>query len=449
MRKKLRFTLLLLLALVAQLTFAQEKVVTGQVLDPDGLPIPGVSVEVKGAELFTQTDFDGNYSINASPEQTLVFSYLGYVSQEVLVGSQTEINVRLEPDAELLGEVIVTAQGIKREKKALGYAVSTVNSEDIEQRTEGDLGRVLRGKASGVNITQQSGISGSATSINIRGQISFNQNNQPLFIVDGVPFGSGTNASGDFVDGNSGSSRFLDLDPNSIESVNVLKGFSAATIYGEAGKNGVILITTKAGAAGTQAKKSEITVSQSLFFNEIASLPDYQNQYGNGFDQAFGWFFSNWGPSFDQGGPAGWGAQSAIDENGTLAHPYSTASSATGIPAAFPEFADARYAWKPYRSVENFFRMGSVLNTSVSANGSSSDGKLSYSLNFGNLSDEGFTPGNKVERNNFGIGGRAVLSNKFTISGTMNYSRTAYPNTIKISTSRRSTKVKVDVQIVR
>lgn len=426
MRKKLHLMLTLTLAFVVQICFAQEKVVSGEVVDPDGLPIPGVSVEVKNTTQYTQTDFDGKFSITASADQTLVFSYLGYEKKEVLVGSQTEINVKLEPDAEQLGEVIVTAQGIKREKKALGYAVSTVDSKDIEQRTEGDLGRVLRGKASGVNITQQSGVSGSATSINIRGQISFNQNNQPLFIVDGVPFSSDTNAPGDFVDGNAGSSRFLDLDPNSIESVNVLKGFSAATIYGEAGKNGVILITTKAGAAGIQPKKSEITVSQSLFFNEIASMPDYQNQYGNGFDQAFGWFFSNWGPSFDEGGPAGWGAQTAIDENRTLAHPYSTASSATGIPAAFPEFADARYDWRPYRSVENFFRTGTVLNTSVSATGASQDGKVSYSLNYGNLSDEGFTPGNKVERNNFGLGGRAVLSNKFTISGTMNYTRTDF-----------------------
>ena len=136
--------------------------------------------------------------------------------------------------------------------------------------------------------------------------------------------------------------------------------------------------------------------------------------------------FSNWGPSFDEGGPAGWGNQSAIDENGTLAHPYSTASSATGIPAAFPEFADARYEWRPYNSVENFFRTGTVINTSVNARGSSDDGKYSYNVNYGNLSDEGFTPGNKVIRNTFSMGGRAVLSNNFTLSGTVNYSKTSF-----------------------
>ena len=291
MNKNYNVILTLFFALIVQLSFAQEKTITGTVVDENDLPVPGVNVFLKDTSTGTQTDFDGNYSISASSSQVLVFSYVGYKTKEVPIGNQSTIDISLVPDVSQLSEVVITAQGIKREKKALGYAVSSVDSKDIEQRTEGDLGRVLRGKASGVNITQQSGVSGTATSINIRGQLSFSQNNQPLFIVDGVPFSSDTNPSGDFVDGNSGSSRFLDLDPNSIESVNVLKGFSAATIYGEAGKNGVILITTKAGSSGDIAKKSEITVSNSVFFNEIASLPDYQNQYGNGFDQAFGWFF--------------------------------------------------------------------------------------------------------------------------------------------------------------
>lgn len=426
MKKKLTGFLTLLLFFVVHVSFAQQKIITGNVTDQDGLPLPGVSVTVKGTTNGAQTDFDGNYTITANAGETLVFSFVGQKTEERLVGDASVINVQLLEDSVGLDEVLITAQGIRREKKALGYAVSTVKSEDIEQRTEGDLGRVLRGKASGVNITQQSGISGSATNINIRGQVSFNQNNQPLFIVDGVPFSSDTNAPGDFVDGNAGSSRFLDLDPNSIESVNILKGFSAATIYGEAGKNGVILITTKNGTAGQTAKKSEITFSQSIFFNEIASLPNYQTKYGVGFDQAFGWFFSNWGPSFDREGPAGWGNQPAIDANGTLEHPYSTASAATGIPQAFPEFAGARYDWRPYNSVENFFRTGLVTNTSVNANGSSADGKVSYNLSYGHLEDEGFTPGNKLTRNNFGMGGRAQLSNNFTISGTFNYSRTDF-----------------------
>ncbi len=424
MRTNLNGILTLLLAFVVHLSFAQEKTITGTVTDQDGLPLPGVNIVVEGTTTGTQTDFDGNYAIQASVGQTLLYSYIGQQDVRRTVGASNSINVQMQEDAQALEEVIVTAQGIRKEKQALGYAVSEVSDELLEQRAEGDVGRILTGKASGVNIQAQSGLSGSGTSIIIRGLSTFSGSNQPLFIVDGVPFDSGTNAQGDFVDGNNGSSRFLDLDPNNIESVNVLKGLAAATLYGTAGRNGVILITTKNGAAGSKTKKNEVTVSSSLFINEIASLPDYQDQYGNGFDQSFGWFFSNWGPSFERGGVAGWGNQSAIDDNGTLAHPYSTSTSA--IQAAFPEFQGARYPWRPYDSVEKFFRQGVVQTNSVNFNGSSDDGKVAFNANFGHLDDEGFTPGNTLQRYTVGLGGRAILSNKFTVSGTLNFSKTDF-----------------------
>ena len=233
------------------------------------------------------------------------------------------------------------------------------------------------------------------------------------------------------MNGNNGSSRFLDLDPNNIESVNVLKGLAAATLYGTQGRNGVILITTKSGSAQGGSKKNEITVNSSVFFNEIASLPDYQNQYGNGFDQSFGWFFSNWGPSFDRDGVAGWGNQSSINgtlsgQAGFLRHPFATASSATGIPQAFPEYADAVYEWKPYNNVEAFFNTGVIVNNSLNIKGASSDGDVSYNLNVGHLDDEGFTPGNSLRRTTISLGGRAILSNKFTFNGTLNYSNALF-----------------------
>lgn len=434
MRTKFNGILTLFLALVAQISFAQEKSISGTVTDADGLPLPGVNILVQGTATGTQTDFDGNYSIRASVGDVLTYSYIGMSAETRTVGTGSVINVQMSEDAQALEEVVVTAQGIKREKKALGYAVTTVGSDDLEEKAEGDIGRILRGKASGVNITQQSGVSGSGTNIIIRGYQSFSQNNQPLFIVDGVPFSSDTNAPGSFVNGNNGSSRFLDLDPNSIASVSVLKGLSAATLYGEQGKNGVILITTKNGSAGTGGpKKSEITVTSSYFFNEIASMPDYQNSYGGGFDQAFGWFFSNWGPGFARSGrasytnPASFPSVYDLDPiTGTIRHPYSTASAATGVPAAFPELANARYEFKPYQSVPAFFRTGGVSNISVNANGASEDGKVAYNMSAGHLEDQGFTPGNRLLRSNIGIGGRAVLSNKFTINGTMNYSRTTF-----------------------
>ena len=426
MKTKFNGFLTLLLALLVQVTFAQEKTVTGTVSDASG-PLPGVTVIVKGTNTGTQTDFDGNYAINAAVGAVLQYSFVGMQTVEKTVGSANVINVTMQESAEALEEVVVTGLGIKREKQALGYAVSNVDAESINERAEGDVARVLTGKASGVQIQQQSGMSGSGTSIFIRGLNSFSGSNQPLFVVDGIPINSDTNAQGDFVDGNNGSSRFLDIDPNNIESVNVLKGLAASTLYGTYGRNGVILITTKSGSSAEGGpKKTEITVNSSVFINEIASLPNYQTEYGGGFDQAFGWFFSNWGPSFKEGGPGGWGNSSAFDENGTLEHPYSTASPATGIPQAFPEFAGARYEWKPYKSVENFFRQGIIKNTSVNVRGASDDGKVSYNVNYGNLDDQGFTPGNTLRRNSLSIGGQAKLSNKFTASGTLTYVNTNF-----------------------
>ena len=414
---------MLLLALVTQITFAQERTVSGTVSDNAGMPLPGVSVLVKGSKTGTQTDFDGKFSIKASANQVLIFSYIGMKTQEVAANS-TSLNVKLKDDSVELETVMVTAQGIKREKKALGYAVSEIKAADIEQRAEGDVARVLSGKASGVIINQTSGISGSGTSINIRGLNSISGNTQPLFIVDGVPFSGDTNATGNFADGNSGSSRFLDLDPNNIANVNILKGYAATTLYGTAGRNGVILVTTKGGQAKKGPKKTEITLNQSLFFNEIASMPDFQNDFGNGFDQAYGNFYSNWGPGFYEKGLGGWAAAgSGIGSDGTIKHPYDRAA----LAAVFPEYQGLRIPYKAaVNNVKDFFRIGSVINTSLNVAGGSDDGNNNFNINFGNLSDEGFTPGNKLKRTSFSLGGRSKLTNKFTASGTMNFSKTDF-----------------------
>ena len=439
MKKRYLF-LSLIGILFSQIGFAQQKTVTGNVTDADGIPLPGATIVIENSNRGVTTDFDGNFSIAAAEGETLVISYVGYADSNILVGEADNYAIGLQTD-NLLEEVVVTSLGIKREKKALGYAVSEVSSQDIEQRGEGDIGRVLSGKASGVQITNQSGISGSGTSIIIRGFNSFSQGNQPLFIVDGIPFSSETNASGrdgernDFVNGNSGSSRFLDIDPNNIESVNVLKGLAAATLYGTQGRNGVILITTKSGSvSGGKNDKESITFSSSYFNVDMASLPDYQNQYGNGFDQSFGWFFSNWGPSFDEGGPAGWAGQNSINGTnsgtpGFLKHPYTTASSATGIPAVLDALGiapDAIYEWKAYDGVKEFFQTGHAISNNLNIRSSTNGGKLSYNINYGNLEDEGFTRANTLRRNTLSFGGTAQLNDKFSVNGTLNFTQTNF-----------------------
>lgn len=433
MRTKMKGIITLLLAFVVHFSFAQDKTVSGTVTDTNGLPLPGVNIVVAGTSNGTQSDFDGNYSITASAGQILLFSYIGQKDESRTVSASNTINVQMTEDAQALEEVVVTAQGIKREKKALGYAVAEVNQEQLESRSTGDVARVLSGKASGLQITDQSGLAGSGTNVVIRGLSSFSGTNQALFIVDGVPFNAAQNSVGnqgdrqDFINGNSGSSRFLDLDPNSIESVNVLKGLAAATLYGSLGRNGVILITTKGGSSRQGPKKTEITVNSSYFIQEIASLPEYQNEFGNGFDQGFGLFFSNFGPSFRRGNPASFELDPNIDPtDSTIPHPYSTANPATGVPAAFPEFQGVRYEYRPYDNVGAFFRQGGVATTNINVRGSSENGDVAYNLNYGYLDNKGFTPNNSLLRNTLGIGGSAKLSNKFTARGTLNYARTRF-----------------------
>jgi len=431
MKTKFSGILTLLLAFIVQMTFAQGKAVSGNVSDDSGMPVAGVNIIVQGTSTGTQSDFDGNYSIMTDQGSVLTFTYLGYSTVSETVGSSGTVNVTMSENVAELDEVVVTALGISREKKSLGYAVSEVSGEEMEQRTEGDVARVLSGKASGVQITSASGTSGSATNVVIRGYSSINGSNQALFVVDGIPFSSDTNSQGNFFSGNIGSSRFLDLDPNNIASVNVLKGLAAATLYGTAGKNGVIVITTKSGSTAPKGpRKTEITINQSYFVNEIASMPDYQNKYGGGFDQSFGWFFSNWGPAFARDGVDGWAndpAGTIIDTDGigTVEHPYGSSAFLNnfqgGNNVLNEQYTGERYAWKPYESVENFFRSGAVSNTNLAVNGQSDDGTVTYNINYGHLDEKGFTPGNGIRRNTLSIGGRAKLSNKFTANGAINY----------------------------
>ena len=277
MKKLLLF--ILVFCFGASMVFAQTKQITGKVTSKeDGLPIPGVSVTVKGTTSGTVTNINGEFFLTVPEDQVLVLSFVGMKTKEVPVTESTTYNVVMETETIGVEEVVVTAMGIQRDKKALGYAVTEISNEKIEQRGQADIARVLSGKSSGVQIVQQSGLSGSGTNVVIRGLSSFSASNQALFVVDGVPFSSDYNSMGrqgdrqDFINGNNGSSRFLDLDPNSIESVSVLKGLAASTLYGSEGRNGVILITTKAGASGNVQKKSEITVTSSWFQSEIASL---------------------------------------------------------------------------------------------------------------------------------------------------------------------------------
>ena len=408
--KKLSLVFTLVLFCVG-VTMAQ-RTITGTVTDDSGETLIGATVLAQGTTTGTVTDFDGKYALTV-PEgaTTLVVSYTGFATEEVAIGVSDVIDVTLTESAEQLTEVVVTGLGIKREKKALGYAVTTLGTKDIELRPEADVARVLRGKVAGVDISQTSGLAGSGTNVIIRGYSSITGTNQPLFIVDGVPFNSDTNTDrGAASGGATSSSRFLDLDPNNIAEVSVLKGLSATVLYGEAGRNGVVLITTKNGAVSELDKKFEVTIDQSFFANDIASLPDDQDLYGNGWQNRAAAAFSNWGAPFDQPG------RNSLGADGTIRHPYDRAA----LNDVFPEYVGARYDYRAYDNLENFFQTGLIANTSINIANRLSDG-TSLNFSYGYRSEEGFVPLSQYDKHNFGLGISTKLANGLKVNTTFNY----------------------------
>ena len=416
MKTKFSGILTLFLAFIVQFTFAQEKTITGTVTDDSG-PLPGVSIIIKGTTKGTETDFNGQYSIEATANDVLVFSFVGMKTVERTVGIASVIDIVLEAD-NILEEVIVTAQGIKREKKALGYSVATVSSDELQEKPDSDIGKILRGKAAGVRITGTGGVSGSGSNIIIRGFSSITGSNQPLFVIDGVPFDGATgganqsSSSADFQSGNV-RSGFADIDPNNIESVSILKGLSATALYGGQGRNGVILITTKAGTK--TSKKLEISVGQSVFSNEII-LPDYQDTWGNGFQNVYGAFFSNWGARFDSQATIDNAFRTSLLNNFDINEPSDLFPGRTDLDAPNVEY-------RPYDSQKDFFRTGFLSNTSISASGSFGE-KGNFNVSYGHTDDKSFIPGNSLIRNNFSMAGSYKFDNKFQVSGKLNFANT-------------------------
>ena len=406
-----------------------QRTVTGTVTDDSGEALIGASVLVKGSATGTVTDIDGSYSLDVpGGEQTLVFSYTGYATKDVVTSASNVLDVVLSEGLELT-EVVVTGLGIKKEKKALGYGVSTISNDQLQGRAEGDVARILRGKATGVDITQTSGLAGSGTNVIIRGYSSITGSNQPLFVVDGIPFNTETNTDQGFGSGGAtASSRFLDLDPNSIAEISILKGLSATVLYGEAGRNGVVLITTKNGEGGSAANKGlEISLTQTIAKTDISNVPDYQNTFGNGFGGGFGWFFSNWGAAFDDLNPSSYGNDfQGINADGQvlITHPLDQAQYNDDV----PEFIGAEYPYQPFESVENFFESGLTSQTSVSIE-SKLGANSSMSATYSYLSDEGFTPdladgggpSNFLRKHNFGLGASTQLQNGLRLKGSFNY----------------------------
>jgi len=377
------------LCLLLMFTFAihAQQQINGNVSDAFG-PLPGASVVLKGTSVGTTTDFDGNYTINLQDGyDTLIFSYIGYKTKEVEIDGQTVINTVLEESAESLQEVVVTAQGIKKSKKALGYAIANVSPEEVEKRPEADLARTLQGKVAGVAITPADGQTGSSSTIRIRGNISLTGSNAPLIVVNDVPFNG----------------LLRDLDPNNIESINILKGFNAAVLYGSEGRNGVILIQTKSGSAAIGKARTSVSYSTTVYTNTVSQLPEFQNKYSNGLEgvQFGSTIFSNFGPAFAD-----------MDE---VPHPYAN------LGDVFPEYADKmiQIEAKP-DNVNNIFRMG--IGTNHSLTFATSKENVGFNLSTGYTDESGIIDHNDLKRFNLSLGGKAKLGEKLDIAANIGYS---------------------------
>jgi TonB-linked SusC/RagA family outer membrane protein len=435
-----KFTLFLafLFFVGMQVVQAQDKALSGTVTSSeDGQPIPGVQVVVKGTTMGTVTDLDGNFVLTAPANATvLVFTYIGMASQEIAIGSETNFTVTMEPDILNLEGVVVTALGITREKKSLGYAVQEVSGEELTQVRETNVVNSISGKVSGVHIRQSPTMGGSANVL-IRGTTSLTQNNQALFVVDGVPIDNnntnedrpvaGTTATNqnDGWGGYDYGNAAMDINPDDIESMSVLKGAAATALYGSRAANGVILITTKKGRKG-KGGGIGITINSGITMSMIdkSTLPKYQNEYGGGYgpfyDDPTGYFFYG---DVDGDGvddlitptaeDASWGAK--FDPNLMVVQWDALDPEASNYGEKRPWVAGAN-------DIGYFFKTGLKWTNSVAFDGANDNGR--FRVSYTNVDEEGNLVNSSIKKNTVNFAGEYNFSDRLSVDANITYVNT-------------------------
>ncbi|MBK7870341.1 MAG: SusC/RagA family TonB-linked outer membrane protein [Saprospiraceae bacterium] len=423
----------LLATMLLSFSLFSQTTVKGIVTDAESNePLIGVSIAVKGTSKGTVSDLDGSYAIElAQGENILVFTFVGFKTTEVAVNGQRTLNVNLETSAVGLNEITVTALGISREKKALGYAVQEVKGDAIDKAKDANFINNLAGKVAGVQIVgNPSGIGGSAR-VTIRGERSLNiNNNQPLFVIDGVPIANqitgSSGRSNQDVDYGNGAGF---VNPDDVESVTVLKGPSATALYGSRANNGVILITTK---SGKNVKGIGVSVNSSVTFEDPLRLPDYQNQYGQGLNGVFEFRDGNGGGLAD-GVDESWGPAF----NGQLIKQFNspTANGLRGgdvgnlFVSIGPVNLNAQLAargeitptpWVSHKdNIKDFFETGvtQIHNVAVAGSNDRGDFRLAYTW----LDQTGIVPNTDQQRNTIAFNGGYKLSDKLSVRTVINY----------------------------
>ncbi|QYA25384.1 SusC/RagA family TonB-linked outer membrane protein [Gramella sp. MT6] len=425
MKTKFSSILTLLLAFVVQMTFAQERTITGTVTDSDGLPLPGVNIVVKGTSNGAQTDFDGNYSITAQQGDVLVFSFVGLKTAEYAVSNNDNIDVVMEADSAQLEEVVVTALGIKREKKSLGYATQEVAGEAVSDNPSQNFVNALSGKVAGLNI-KQSGTMGGSTNVVIRGNSSLTGNNQALFVIDGTPVSNLNTNDSDQLTGRGGydyGNAASDINPNDIASINVLKGAAATALYGARAANGAIIIETK---KGSKSKGIGVSVQSSITVSnpDMKTLPEYQKQYGAGYgayyeseDGYFNLYDIDGDGNLDEATPftedASFGA--AFDPNRMI---YQWNS-------IYPQLDTYQQA-TPWTAGENdpntIWETGYTSINSVALDGGTD--KSTFRISGTHLNQQGNLPNSLIKRNTLKFSGSHEFTDKFSAQANITYTKT-------------------------
>ena len=401
----------------ALLVRAQSREVTGKVVDSAGAPLSGASVNLKGSRRGTSAGTDGSFRLSVPATRiTLIVSAVGYDAQEIVPGAEDHITVRLLPATHSMNEVVVTALGIRRERRELGTATQTVNADQLNKSGTGNALTELEGKASGLTVITSTGDPGGGVYFRLRGVTSITGSNQPLMVVDGVPIDNSINnydptnagslasgANGDLTGGAQPTNRGSDLNPDDIESINVLKGPAATALYGIQAASGAIIITTK---KGSNRKGVGVTFNSSFTVDKVSNLPPLQHQFAQGVDGVYE------GPETGTG--TSWGANiDTLYWNGATDYPWDKHGAIVG--KSDPTAKTKVVPYNPY----DFFQKGYTYNNNIALSGGND--KSAYRMSLGNLEQTGIIPKAKYEKTTFSINGQSKLSDRLNVSGGVTY----------------------------
>ncbi|MBX2840308.1 MAG: SusC/RagA family TonB-linked outer membrane protein, partial [Flammeovirgaceae bacterium] len=440
MKKTLPSTVCFLLVIFCHFAFGQDRTISGTLTsNSDSEPLPGVSVIIKGTTIGTVSDIDGNYSIEVPSEYNyLLYSYIGFETQDIEINNQTSIDLVMVESAQQLSEIVVTAFGIEREKKALGYSTQSVDSKELAEVRSTNVVNSLSGKVAGVQIMPSSGVGG-GSQVTIRGNSSVLGNNQPLYVIDGVPMENSSPSVNPGLASDVGSDEFSespaaanmygggisDLNPDNIESISVLKGPNAAALYGSRAANGVILVTTK---SGSSSKGLNIEYNANVTFEKPLVSPNFQNTYGGG-NGYVSWYAD--------------GRNGGITDPEALAqfrsvYPNAPANGTNGVDESWGAPMDGRMIrtwWSGTETAplvpvpdswDNFWQTGNSVTNNIAISGGNDKGN--FRLSFGQLDQKGIVHNNDYKRNNFRINTAYNITDKFNAKVSAEYIKSGSGN---------------------